>query len=214
MRKITLLLFVLISWSVSAQENDKSMFRDYEAGFYQNFILKDVRNVQKELEKKDAYRHFQMDQSKMDLPNKVDLYKSIWAQDVISQGNAGSCWAYSTVSFLESEIYRMSKKKVKLSEPYIIYWEYVAKARGFVETRGKSLFAQGSEGNAVTRIIKKHGLVPLSEYTGLKFGRKYHSHAAMFKEMNGYLKSVKESNAWSEKEVVSTIKSIITFCND
>ena len=209
MRKITLLLFVLISWSVSAQENDKSMFRDYEAGFYQNFILKDVRNVQKELEKKDTYRHFQMDQSKMDLPNKVDLYKSIWAQDVISQGNAGSCWAYSTVSFLESEIYRMSKKKVKLSEPYIIYWEYVAKARGFVETRGKSLFAQGSEGNAVTRIIKKHGLVPLSEYTGLKFGRKYHSHAAMFKEMNGYLKSVKESNAWSEKEVVSTIKSIM-----
>lgn len=209
MRKITLLLIVLVSWSVSAQKNDKSMFKDYEPGFYQNFILKDVRNVQKELDKKDTYRHFQMDQSKMDLPNKVNLYKSIWAQDVISQGNAGSCWSYSTISYLESEIYRINKKKVKLSEPYIVYWEYVAKARGFVQTRGKSLFAQGSEGNAVIRIMKKHGLVPLSEYSGLKFGRKYHSHDAMFKEMNSYLKSIKESNTWNEEQVASTIKSIM-----
>ena len=194
MRKITLLIIVLISWSVSAQKKDKSMFRDYEPGFYQNFILKDVQNVNKELDKKAPYRHFQMDHSNLVLPNKVNLYKSIWAQDVISQGNAGSCWAYSTISFLESEIYRINKKKVKLSEPYIVYWEYVAKARGFVQTRGKSLFAQGSEGNAVTRIMKKHGLVPLSEYSGLKFGRKYHSHDAMFKEMKSYLKSIKESN--------------------
>jgi len=137
------------------------------------------------------------------------LYERIWSQNVISQGNAGSCWAYSTISFLESETYRINKKKLKLSEPYIVYWEYVAKARGFVQTRGKSLFAQGSEGNAVTRIMKKHGLVPLSEYSGLKFGRKYHSHDAMFKEMKSYLKSVKEANNWNEEQVVSTIKSIM-----
>ncbi|OQY05419.1 MAG: peptidase C1 [Bacteroidetes bacterium 4572_117] len=209
MKKITLIIIVLISWSVSAQKKDKSMFRDYAPGFYQNFILKDVSNVKAKIEKKDAYRHFQMDQSKLDLPNKVDLYKRVWAQGVISQGNAGSCWAYSTISFLESEIFRINKKKVKLSEPYIVYWEYVAKARGFVQTRGKSLFSQGSEGNAVTRIMKEHGLVPASEYSGLKFGRKYHSHAVMFKEMKAYLKSVKESNNWNEKAVIATIKSIM-----
>jgi len=209
MRKIVLLLVVLVSWSVSAQKKDKSMFKDYEPGFYQNFILKDVRNVQNNLEQKEIYRHFQMDQSGMDLPNKVNLYKRVWSTGVISQGNAGSCWDYSTISFLESDIYRISKKKVKLSEPYVFYWEYVAKARGFVKTRGKSLFDQGSEGNAVSRIIKEHGLMPLSVYTALKFGRKYHSHDAMFTEMSGYLKSVKKANAWNEKEVIATIKSIM-----
>ena len=210
MKKYSLIIsFLLIGFVLLAQKKDKSMFKDYEAGFYQNFILKDVSNVKKEMKKEDAYKHFQMDQNNLDLPNKVDLYNRVWANDVISQGNAGTCWAYSTISFVESEVFRMNKIKVKLSEPYIVYYEYIEKAKGFVNSRGKSHFAQGSEGNAVTRMLNKHGIVPISAYTGLKFGRKYHSHDEMMKEMKNYLKSVKKSNNWNEELVISTIKSIM-----
>ncbi len=210
MKLILIIISILIvSSGFSQVKTDKAEFKEYESGYYQNSILKDVRHINQSLEKKEVDKRFQMDQSGYSVPNKVSDYKKEWANPVISQGNAGSCWAYSTVSFLESEVYRIHKKQVKLSEIYTVYWEYVEKARGFVNTRGESFFAQGSEGNAVTRIWKKYGTVPYSAYTGLLHNRKHHTHAKMFKEMNSYLQSVKEKNAWNENEVIETIKDIM-----
>jgi len=202
-------LFLFLFNSVLAQQKDKAVFKEYEPGFYQNSILKDVRHIDKELDKKPVRKRLQMDQSAYNVPNKVADYKKFWANPVISQGNTGTCWAFSTISFLESEIYRTQKKKVKISEVYTVYCEYVEKAKAFVNTRGKSLFAQGSEGNAVTRIWEKYGTMPASAYTGLLHNRKYHTHAKMYKEMNAYLNSLKESNAWNEDQVIATIKNIM-----
>ena len=106
-------------------------------------------------------------------------------------------------------MYRLHNKKVKLSEIFTVYWEYVEKAKGFVNTRGVSLFSEGSEGNAVTNSWKKYGTVPYTAYSGLLHGRKHHSHAKMFKEMDTFLHSLKKSNAWNEKEVIATIKDIM-----
>ncbi len=93
-------LFLLVMSSVFAQKkSDKAVFKEYEPGYYQNSILKDVRHINTTLEKKELEKHFQMDQSSYTVPNKVSDYKREWANPVISQGNAGSCWAYSTVSF-------------------------------------------------------------------------------------------------------------------
>ncbi len=211
MKRILILFFIAaFAISVSAQEKkDRAVFEEYEAGFYQNFIMKDVSKVKKEMNPQKKEKKFMMDHSGLDLPNKVDLYKKIWANPVISQGNAGTCWAYSTISFFESEVKRLNNKEVKLSEIFIAYWEYVEKAKRFVEKRGNSRFAEGSEGNAVSRIFKEYGAVPYSAYTGLINGREYHSHDAMYKEMKSYLNSVKESNAWNEAAVVETIKSIM-----
>ncbi len=213
MKQFTLItVAIFIVSNVFAQiKTDKSQFKSYEQGYYQNSILKDVRNINKKLEKKELHKRFQMDQSGYNIPLKVSDYLSVWANPVISQGNAGTCWAFSTVSFLESEVYRINKKKVKLSEIYTAYWEYVEKAKGFVETRGKSLFSEGSEGNAVARGWKKYGTVPQSAYTGLLHGRKFHTHSKMFKEMNTYLESLKESNAWNEDQVIETIKGIMNY---
>jgi bleomycin hydrolase len=92
-----------------------------------------------------------------------------------------------------------------------VYNEYVEKAREYVATRGTSLFGEGSEANAVTRMFKKYGAVPAESYSGLTGGRKYHNHEKMKEEMDSYLKWVKEANAWNEEEVLSTIKSILNF---
>jgi bleomycin hydrolase len=188
---------------------DKGYFQEYEPGYYQNFILKDVRHFESTQKTKKKDKRFQMDQSGMDLPNKVDLYTSQWYNPPISQGNTGTCWCFSTTSMFESDIYRITGQKVKLSEMYTVYWEYVEKAKGYVESRGATLFDEGSEGNAATRIYKKYGIMPESVYDGLQEGRKYYSHAGMMKEMRSFLTSVKEDNSWNEELVISTIKSIL-----
>lgn len=210
MKAILIIISVLaVTSGFSQVKTDKAEFKEYEPGYYQNSILKDVRFVNESMEDKKVHKHFQMVQTEYDLQNKVSNYKKEWTNPVISQGNAGTCWAYSTISFLESEIYRIHKKQVKLSEIYTVYWEYVEKARGYVQSRGESLFSQGSEGNAVTRMWKKYGTAPYSAYTGLLNNRKHHTHDKMYKEMNSYLKSVKVRNAWNENEVIETIKQIM-----
>ncbi len=212
MKKYSFLIFVfcLISANLFAQpKKDKSIFREYESGFYQDVILKDVTNVDEQLQPKQTDKRLEMDQSGLDLPNKVNLYKREWTNPAISQGNAGTCWAFSTISFYESEVYRIHKKQVKLSEIYVAYWEYTEKARRFVQERGNSHFAEGSEANAVARMFRKYGIVPMENYTGLLNDRKYHTHEKMFEEMNGYLQSVRKMQMWNEELVVATIKDIM-----
>lgn len=212
MKKSALIgLILFFAMIVNAQNKDKAKIEIQEKGkgFYYETILKDVNAVNETQKKAEPYKRFVMDQSTKDLPNKVDLYTQQWAQKVESQGNAGSCWCFSTMSFLETEVWRQQKKQVSISEIYTVYWEYVEKARRFVQERGNSLFSEGSEGNAVARIMKKYGAVPAEEYSGLINGRKYHTHAKMMKEMSSYLQSVKASNAWNEEEVLATIQSIM-----
>ena len=205
---ISILLIAQLGFS---QSKDKVIFENVEPGFYQKSILKDARVVDELLVKKIAAKRFSMNQSIYNLPNKIGQYKYAWHNLPISQGSGGTCWDFSTISMFESDIYRLTGQEVKLSEAYVFYWEYVAKAKGFVQSRGKSLFDEGSEGNAVTRIMKEYGIVPNEAYTGLINGRKYHYHDDMFDEMKTYLASVKENNIWNEKEVVATIKSILDY---
>lgn len=208
--KYLFFIFALIINSVlSFAQNDKAFFKEVEPGFYQNFILKDINEYKDQTEKKELRKILIMDQSKMDLPNDPALYKTFWHTPVVSQGNTGTCWDYSTTSMYESEMFRLTGKKVKISEMYTAYWEYVEKARRYIQQRGKSNFGEGSEANAVARIWEKYGAVPNSVYTGLPEGRKYHSHEAMFNEMNAFLEGLKVSNNWNEEAGLSTIKAIL-----
>ena len=202
---LAIILFTNQSYS-QTKTTDKGKFVVKKNEFYSK-ILKGIKKF--EIAPKEAKKKFTMDFSKYNLPKSVDEFTKYWFNPPISQGNTGTCWAFSTTSFFESEIYRLTKKKVKLSEIFTAYWEYVEKAKYFVETRGTSLFAQGSEANAVTRIWKKYGIVPEADYTGLKEGQVYHNHAKMFNEMSNYLQSVKKENAWNVKTVTETIKSIM-----
>ena len=201
----------LLTVNLSAQNKDLAKIDTYQQnkGFYYETILKDVSHVKDSVEAEPPATRLTMDQSGYDLPNKIGLYKREWANPVISQGNTGTCWDFSTLSMYESEIFRMTGKKVKLSEMFIAYNEYLAKAKRFIEQRGNSLFDEGSEGNAVARIALACGLMPESEYTGLVGGRKYHDHSKMMEEMSAYLNSLKTSNAWNEKEALETIASIM-----
>lgn len=204
---ITVLIF---SGQVNAQIKVKAVFETPGPGFYQKTILKDIREVGERLSPKKEHRVLTVDLSEYKLPDKIALYKNVqWHNPPISQGNTNTCWCFSTTSFLETEAYRISKIKVKLSEMYTVWWEYVEKTRRYIEKRGESAFDEGSEANAVTRMWKKYGIIPESDYTGLLDGRIYPDHEPMIKEMKDYLASVKERSAWNEEEAIATIKSIM-----
>ncbi len=207
-----LFLLCLITFNVIAQDTlkkDKAIFKEDKNGYYQNTILKSIEDYNDENNVRESYKYFFVDFTGLDLPVSVEQYTKYWHNKPLSQGSAGTCWCFSATSFLESEIYRLTKQKVKLSEMYFVYWEYVERARRFVKERGNSYFSEGSESNGVIRMMKFYGAVPDSVYYGMKKGQEFYDHSKMFDQMNNYLKSVKNDNNWDEKQVLETIKSIL-----
>jgi len=206
-----IIAFLMACFSVLAtsQNKDKSEYINVEPGFYQKSILKDVNTVNENLKKQETPKRFQMAQDVSVIPGKLSDYQKYWTNPPVSQGNTNTCWSYSTTSYIESEVKRLYNKEVRLSEMYTVYCEYIEKTRRFVEEHGESAFAEGSESNAVTRMYGIYGSMPLSVYTGLLDGRKFHTHEAMFNEMNAFLKSVKATSAWNEDWVITTIKEIM-----
>ncbi|HCV41912.1 MAG TPA: peptidase C1 [Bacteroidetes bacterium] len=188
------------------ERKDRGIFVEPKNEFMDS-IKKEVGTYNKKPVKPE--RKWRIDFSSLDLPKATTEFTSYWCTPPISQGESGMCWAFSTISFFESEIHRLAKREIKLSELYTVYWEYVEKARRYVQERGDSEFGQGSEANAVPRIWKLYGTLPAEAYTGMKPHQKFHGHAALFQEMKDYLTSLKTSQAWNEEVAISTIKSIL-----
>ena len=203
------ILFFLANLQLQAQEiKNKGKLQVYKNEFFE-----EIEKASKEFfdKKKESKKVFKVDFTGLDLPKSKDEFTYFWHNDPLSQGLTGTCWSFSTTSFFESEIYRINNRKVKLSENYTVYWEYVEKARRFIRERGNSSFGEGSEANAVRRMWKEYGVVPEEVYKSKLPGQKFHDHSKLFDEMNDYLKSVKERSAWNEEEVLSTIKSILNY---
>jgi len=173
-------------------------------------VLAQDKAIYKERERRGrTHKYLSLDFSKIKAPESPDVFDSEFHFPPISQGWTGTCWCFSTISMIESDIYRMYNKKVKLSEMYVVYWEYIDKAKGFVNTKGESYFGQGSEQNAVTKIMAKHGIVREEDYNGLLPGAERHNHSEMFKAMKSYLDYVKENKLWDEEQVLMNIKYIL-----
>lgn len=191
-----------------SQTKNTATFQNIKPGYYQNYILKGIEEEKTEPTPAPK-RTFKIDLTNVDYPKSIDEFKTSWINKPISQGNSGTCWSFSTTSFYETEIFRQTGQVVDLSEMYTVYWEYVEKARRFVQKRGDSEFGEGSEANAVKRMMKMYGCVRQSDFSGLKNGKTVHNHSKMYEEMSKYLQSVKTAGAWNEALVLETIKAIL-----
>ncbi|MFT4697388.1 MAG: bleomycin hydrolase [Flavobacteriaceae bacterium] len=113
----------------------------------------------------------------------------IEATPVISQGNTGTCWSFSTSSFLESEIIRLTGKEIDLSEMYTVRNTYPKKAENFVMRQGKAQFSEGGLAHDVINSVRDYGLVPNDAFSGLFAEQSRHNHA----EMVAVIKSMLET---------------------
>lgn len=149
------------------------------------------------------------DFSEVEKPSSLDKFTQHYHHSPVRQFWTGTCWCFATTSFLESELKRLGKGEIKLSEMYTVYWEYVDKARYFIQHKGDMHLGQGSEQNAVINRMKKYGAVPADAYTGLLPGETEHNHRDLFREFRNYLMFCKENEYWDKKKTVSYVKEIL-----
>ncbi|MGB1268549.1 MAG: C1 family peptidase [Flavobacteriaceae bacterium] len=107
--------------------------------------------------------------------------------EVKSQGNTGTCWSFSTSSFLESEIKRLTDKSVDLSEMYTVRNTYPKKAWNYVMRQGKAQFSEGGLAHDVLNSVSDFGLVPESAFNGLDQGVEKHNHSELIAVLKGML---------------------------
>ncbi|WP_142786254.1 C1 family peptidase [Changchengzhania lutea] len=110
---------------------------------------------------------------------KFETIVDLEATDVISQGKTGTCWSFSTSSFLESEIIRLTGKRIDLSEMFTVRNTYPTKAWNYVMRQGKAQFSEGGLAHDVMNSLSEYGLVPNSIYSGLQDGTTSHNHSKL-----------------------------------
>ena len=132
-----------------------------------------------------------------------------------NQNRAGTCWCYSSLAFIESELLRMGKGEYDFSEMYIVHNTYLDRADKAVRTHGDASFSQGGSFYDVLYGMEHFGLVPEAEMRpGVMYGDTLSNHtelsavsdavvAAIAKGRHSKLQSDAEGNMLWKKAIES-----------
>lgn len=123
------------------------------------------------------------------------------ATSVKDQYRSNTCWSFSGLSFLESEMLRLGKPVVDLSEMFIVRHTYVEKAERYIRLHGEFNFSAGGAFHDVKNVINQFGIVPESVYSGLENGQTKHVHDEMDNILKQQVKDVVDNRTVKLKEV-------------
>jgi bleomycin hydrolase len=112
--------------------------------------------------------------------------KEVGSTSVKNQYHSGTCWTYSSQSFLESELIRAGKGAYDLSEMFIVRTSYSLKAQKYLRYQGTSNFGPGGEFHDMVYIMKNFGVVPQEAFSGFPNGGSKPQH----NEMDAVVKSM------------------------
>ena len=123
---------------------------------------------------------------------------------VKDQNRSGTCWAYSTLSYFESEILKATGKTYDLCESFVANKTYMERAIQVVRYHGDCQFAQGGSAEDVLATMKNHGIVPegTMPFPGSLYGDSLNNFNEFFGVLEPYVDAIaksdakKISNAW------------------
>ncbi|MBI9054882.1 MAG: aminopeptidase [Bacteroidales bacterium] len=133
---------------------------------------------------------------------QLETIKEIPTLGVKSQGRTGTCWSFGTTSFIESELIRMGKGEIDLSEMFTVRCAYQDHSELYIRYHGNLNFGPGSQCWDLFNVIANYGIVPNEAYPGLIVNPDRHDHSEMDKVLKAmtecFVKSRKLSSVWDE----------------
>ena len=116
-----------------------------------------------------------------------------------NQNNSGTCWAYSSLAFLESEIIKKhpEMKDIDLCESFLVSKTYIDRADRNVRTHGDASFSQGGSFYDAIFCMKNYGLIPegIMPYPTTLYGDSLFNFTTFFPPMEAYIKAISGSEA-------------------
>ena len=119
-----------------------------------------------------------------------------------NQYHSGTCWCFSALSFIESEILRTKGVEVDLSEMFVVGKSYRDRAVKYVRLDGHLNFAAGSSFGDVLHVINDYGIVPQEAMPGFNYGTDKPEHFELDAALKGYVDAIRSnpnrklSTAW------------------
>jgi bleomycin hydrolase len=170
-------------------------------------VMKAENEAEKAAEQKSKPK-MRVNTDKLKRPDSPADFRQLDHFPPVPQYRTGTCWSFSATSLLESELMRLHNKKIKLSEMHTVYYEYLAKAEGFIDSRGHSFLGEGSQMRGALRMIKQYGAVPVEAYPGNRWDPE-HNHSFLFDELYDYLHFCKAHNRWDKEVILPAIRAIL-----
>ena len=116
-----------------------------------------------------------------------------------NQNNSGTCWSYSALAFLESEVIKKDPKKkdIDLCESFLVSKTYTDRADRNVRTHGDASFSQGGSFYDAIFCMDRYGLIPegLMPYPNTLHGDSLFNFTAFFPPMEAYIHAISKSDA-------------------
>lgn len=110
-----------------------------------------------------------------------------------NQYRSGTCWCFSALSFVESEILRQKGIETDLSEMFVVNRSYFDRGVKFVRLDGKLGFSAGSSFGDVYEVIREYGIVPQEVYSGMNYGTELPVQMEMDAALKGFIEAIVEN---------------------
>ena len=137
-------------------------------------------------------------QPKVD-PNKpvFTIVKENPITSVKDQNRSGTCWAYSTLSYFESEILKSTGKTYDLCESFVANKDYTDRAIQVVRYHGDMQFSQGGSAYDVYYVLKNYGICPENAmpFPGSLYGDSLNNFNEFFSLLEPYVEGIATNKA-------------------
>lgn len=126
-----------------------------------------------------------------------------------NQNRSSTCWSFSSIGFLESELLRLGKGEFDLSEMFVVHKTMQDRATNYVRYHGDASFSPGGSFADAVFCYENYGMVPQDAMPGIAYGDSLPNHneldavAGAYVEAIGKGKQSKLSPVW--KNGVSAI---------
>lgn len=120
---------------------------------------------------------------------------SVAITSIKNQNQTGTCWSFSTISFLESELLRMGKGEYDLSEMFVVHKTMEDRATAAVRTHGDVSYAPGGSFYDVLYCYKHYGMVPNTVMPGILYDSEKHDHNELSNVAGAYVNAIAKGNA-------------------
>ena len=116
-------------------------------------------------------------------PYEFKEIRRLSATPVKSQDQTGTCWAFSSASFLESEVLRLGRGETNLSEMFVVRHIYRLKCENYVRRQGTAQLGEGGLAHDLLNAVAAYGIMPESAYPGRKDSSKPLNHSQLEKNL-------------------------------
>ena len=106
------------------------------------------------------------------------------------QNQSSTCWSFSAIGFLESELLRLGKGEFDLSEMFVVHKTMEDRAVNYVRYHGDASFSPGGSFSDIVYCYENYGMVPQEAMPGIMYGDSLPVHNELDAVAEAYVKAI------------------------